>query len=85
MQLKIKALLKRIKRPKNQMEDVYNLLKNNYRITQMMALEVGVMRLSERVRELEAIGFVIKHIPKFVHGRRGSVRVMSYQLVGKFI
>jgi hypothetical protein len=57
----------------NQKQRVLAYLKRNKSITQMQAFtEIGVMRLSERVRELEAEGAKIKHVRARVHDRFGD-------------
>jgi hypothetical protein len=52
-------------------------------VTQMEAFTaLGITRLSERVREMEGLGYVIAHQPEKVPTRDGrTVRVTRYKLV----
>lgn len=60
----------------SQKQRILKYLKNHKRITQWSAIELGVLRLSERIRELEADGVNIVHVPLTKDGHR----VMSYSL-----
>lgn len=53
-------------------------------ITTLVAFgTMGICRLSERVRELEALDYVIQHTPIEVLTRNGVAHVMSYRLVSE--
>lgn len=54
-------------------------------LTQLKATnDLGVLRLSERIRELQKDGHEIKHTPIVVKNRFGSdCRVMEYSLVSE--
>jgi len=56
-----------------------NYLESNGGITQLESFStLGICRLSERVRELERLGFVIEHTPEMTPG---GARVMRYSLL----
>lgn len=51
-------------------------------ITQLDAFNgLGICRLSERVRELESLGYVIEHTLVEAPSRNGTAHVMRYRLV----
>lgn len=57
-------------------------LSNHGSITQMEAfIALGVTRLSERVRDLERLGYVIRHDWVTVPSRTGHARVVRYSLI----
>ena len=55
-------------------------LKSGKGITTLQAHRLGICRLSERCRELEAKGHKLKRIPKKVAGRFGVARVVEYRI-----
>ena len=58
---------------------VLDWLENHDGITQLEAFNaIGCCRLSERVRELEAIGLSIDHVPEKTPG---GARVIRYRLL----
>lgn len=63
-----------------QNETLENWFKTNDRLTQRIAArDLGIWRLSERVRELERKGYVFEHKTIQVPSRHGkSARVMQY-------
>lgn len=59
-----------------------NWLETRGPITQLDAFNaLGVCRLSERVREIEKLGYVIEHQRVEVPSREGKARVMQYRLI----
>ncbi len=66
---------------KSQRDLILNYLQNVGTITPIEALHgFGCFRLSERIREIEALGYQVEHIPfKTPTGKR----VMSYRLKPK--
>jgi DNA-binding Lrp family transcriptional regulator len=66
-----------------QLGRLLNHLERNGGITQLEAFNaLGITRLSERVREMEKLGYVIEHEPVKVPTRDNKlVRVTRYKLV----
>ena len=66
----------------SQNSEILNYLKAGHSITTMVAtVKLGVCRLSERVRELEAIGVKIARESIFIENRHGRrVRITAYRL-----
>ena len=65
-----------------QLETLKSYFKRRKTLTQMEAFNaLGITRLSERVRELEAAGYIFARKPETVASRYGSARVVRYQLV----
>lgn len=67
---------------KTQRAELEKYFKRNNRLTQHQAtLELGIMRLSERIRELEAQGWVFLHQMIEVPTRYTKARVCQYVLL----
>lgn len=65
----------------NQKQRVLNYLKTG-ELTQLEAFNrLGCCRLSERIRELEADGYLIEHLSVKVPTREGMARVTRYRLI----
>jgi len=65
-----------------QLEELKKYFRRNSRLTQHQAtLQLGIMRLSERIRELEAQGWVFLHNRIEVPTRYTSARVAQYVLL----
>ena len=66
----------------NQLARLLNHLEQRGPITQLDAFNaLGICRLSERVRELEARGYVIEHTMIAAPTRNGTAHVMQYHLI----
>ena len=66
----------------NQKQTVLRYMKTHKKgITAWMGAELGILRLSERIRELEADGVKINRIPVVSKNRFGTTsRIIRYQL-----
>jgi hypothetical protein len=65
-----------------QLEALKDYFKSRTSITQKYAMDnLGLMRLSERVRELEQQGYQFSHNMIKVDSRYGSARVAEYVLL----
>ena len=65
-----------------QLARLLNHLEQRGPITQLDAFnDLGICRLSERVRELEARGYTIEHMMITVPTRTGTAHVMQYHLI----
>ena len=59
-------------------------LEKHGNVTQLVAfVELGICRLSERVRELERLGYVIQHEWVTVPTRTAHARVVRYSLISE--
>jgi hypothetical protein len=64
-----------------QLEELKKYFRRNSRLTQHQAtMQLGIMRLSERIRELESQGWVFLHNRIEVPTRYTSARVCQYVL-----
>lgn len=66
---------------KTQLEELTKYFKRNSRLTQHQAFEMGIMRLSERIRELESQGWVFLHNRIEVPTRYTKAFVTQYVLL----
>ena len=67
---------------KTQLAELEKYFRRNSRLTQHQAtIELGIMRLSERIRELEAQGWVFLHNRIEVPTRYTNARVCQYVLL----
>lgn len=67
---------------KTQLEELEKYFKRNSRLTQHQAtLELGIMRLSERIRDLEFKGWVFNHKMIDAPTRYTKARVCQYVLL----
>ena len=65
-----------------QLARLLNHLEQRGPLTQLDAFnDLGICRLSERVRELEARGYTIEHTLTEVPTRNGTAHVMRYRLI----
>lgn len=65
-----------------QLAELEKYFRRNSRLTQHQAtIELGIMRLSERIRELEAKGWVFHHNRIEVPTRYTKARVCQYVLL----
>lgn len=71
----------------NQKEAVIKYCRTHKKgITVWTAFEIGVTRLSERIRELEADGWLFHREPFYGENRFGNrVRIIRYTLIGSGI
>lgn len=66
----------------NQNARLLNWLESHDGVTQLDAFNaLGICRLSERIRELERLGYIIEHRMIEVPSRNGSAHVMQYRLM----
>ena len=71
----------------SQKNEVLKYLKRHKKgITVWTAFELGVTRLSERIRELEADGFLFDRTALYGENRFGNrVRIIRYTLIGSTV
>lgn len=68
----------------NQQTAIIKYLRRNRGITTWTAMEIGVARLSERIRELEAKGYKFQRERLRGEGRYGNpVHVTKYRMVSE--